>query len=229
MGIWRGKAPLSAKGDWSHGPMVQLKFHSHGSKEKVSEANTADLGAAYSRAVQMVSHAKAVVALDHDENALLKKYFTDRFEWKHIYDVLAATFGGLRNNSKENRLYLYTKASKPARNDVGYVMSHSADDPDKQHRPAGSRFPYSTRLKRHVFAEPEEKKPTRQGHIHLNIGSYADVADLAHTIAHEATHAFAGTADFAYMNEPHFKDLTTGEAMNNADSYAAFCSELWIL
>ncbi len=45
----------------------------------------------------------------------------------------------------------------------------------------------------------------------------------ASTLVHEGTHKWAGTGDHAYVHDAHYGDLPWDKAIDNADSYAAFC------
>ena len=43
---------------------------------------------------------------------------------------------------------------------------------------------------------------------------------VALTLIHEASHKFIDTFDFAYVYDPVYEQLTTAQALRNADSFA---------
>lgn len=72
-----------------------------------------------------------------------------------------------------------------------------------------------------VFANVTQKRQ-KLGSIHIEF-SYASVYPrpfLALAIAHEATHKFADTNDYATTDDTQYKRLTQGQRVQNADSFA---------
>lgn len=226
MGKWKGTAPLSSRGDWAHGPLLQLKFNPHKSKAKIGEDVVKRVGKAYDYAINMLDiaikksgEARSGKFTDIDDagspvvKALFEKYFGNSPDFDTISKTtLEATSLGLRSTDKSDRVYLFDGKSKPdlKKEDsrtVGYVARYPVDRKKKQHRP--------------IVGDQ------RRGHIHINY-TVEDTLDMASTIVHEATHRFAGTGDFAYAYEEKFGGLTAVERLNNADSYAACCREIYL-
>ncbi len=68
--------------------------------------------------------------------------------------------------------------------------------------------------------------PAHRKSIHIDFallterGGEAGRRYLTRALVHEASHKFAGTADFAYSHDPAYKTQTPAQAVNNADSVA---------
>jgi len=239
MGTWKGKAPLSNRGDWAHGALLQLKFNPHKSKnKKISGEDVTKVGEAYSLAIDMIEKAyectqrasagqlasydvpDAFVALEVRQ--IFDRYFGANPDYQTILGTLQSTMLGLKDNSKDNRVYLFDSQSKPEdggdNRTAGYVMGYPNNYKPKRHRPE---------IQSHEKgAKAGEKTPRRRGHIHVNYTLAK--ADLAVTVIHEATHRFAGTGDFAYEQEVQkWNDLSDAEKLNNADSFACFCRDVY--
>jgi hypothetical protein len=80
MGIWRGTAPLSTQGDWTHGPLLQLKFNQHGSTKEISDTDTKSIGKAYTLASTIIDF-------------VLGKLRDHAVEEKYSGDVMPKYFG----------------------------------------------------------------------------------------------------------------------------------------
>lgn len=73
----------------------------------------------------------------------------------------------------------------------------------------------------------------KHGEIHVPFARAHEFTDIsmAQLIIHEATHKYLNTDDEAYANEQGYPNLTLGESLNNADSYAwtavsLYCKEV---
>jgi hypothetical protein len=246
MGIWRGTAPLSNGGDWSHGAVLNLKFNSHSlSSAEVSEADTKSIGDAYSLALQMVFLANDQFQRDRmkpDSHVVTvaNRYFNKTGFDRYVKSVLNDTYTGLRNAvNKDGRstIYLFTKTSKKGNaTDAGYIKNWPGRLDDKKHLPQGQRYMRQDTDKT-MDDINKPKVDAGKGHIHLNLSEIRKAKDgqqLIITIIHEATHRYAGTGDFAYYPVDQkrsaaikFNSMTDAERMNNADSYAYFCHDLF--
>jgi hypothetical protein len=255
MGIWRGSAPLSPGGDWSHG--VHLKFNAHraGSFEERPDA-AGKIGHAVGLAIAMAERGLAAVkeigrarAEDHARhpgwNPLVECFGSDA--WKRanldaIVETLGATARGLREavradqtleERRASEIQLFDRNSKPADpkrpgNEHGYVRDYPVDDKTKAKRPTIAATPDILQSLREE-GDLARKVKRRVGHIHISLdNARADTVErLARTILHEATHRYAGTGDFAYADHAgEFHGATTAERINNAGSYAEFCFRL---
>jgi hypothetical protein len=249
MGRWKTKTPLSPNGSWTHGAMLHLKYRNNAQKNPtVSAQDVRKVTKAYIMAEQMVGdaiiHAQdaqggrfAPCGLRTTED-IFDHYFRVRspgFPGAGGYAVIITTLtearAGLNDPSEKNRLYLFDSTSKAndtrvTKDTGGYVASYFPSSPN-----FGAKWDKKRPLvKSHAVTAPRAFQTTQalKGHIHLNIES-GEVLDWATTIIHEATHRFSGTGDFAYVHETDkWKTLTWAEHLNNADSYAQACNELYI-
>jgi len=250
MGRWKTKAPLSNNGNWAHGATLHLKYRNDTQKDPtVSQQVVRQVTKAYEMAEKMVGdaipYAKSAqtgqftpYGQGKTTEDLFNYYFGVRSSgfpgaagYKVIIATLTETRAGLNDPSKQNRLYLFDGASKandPRISDdtLGYVAAYF---------PGKASFSAKWDKKRplvksHAVENPRPFQTTSaiQGHIHLRIDSRDPLA-WATSIIHEATHRFSGTGDFSYEHETDkWKTLTWAEHLNNADSYAKFCRELYL-
>ncbi|MBK9385559.1 MAG: hypothetical protein IPN34_12180 [Planctomycetes bacterium] len=234
MGIWRGKAAVSSGGDWTHGSEIHLKFNSYKSTKKVAPADAEKIGRAYSAAAQMVE--SALGGLYEEKNAdLVRMYFGDKAPRKEIEGVLRLTLNGLKDTSEGNKIFLFTKTSRPelGANTSGKVSSWKREGTDastqkwaisKRKLPVSSSFEKASGGLDNI----EKKYEAYKGRIHLNLFHIKNrqAEEVAITIIHEATHRFAGTGDFGYNDGTRkWYSMTDEERLNNADSYAYFCRD----
>ena len=68
---------------------------------------------------------------------------------------------------------------------------------------------------------------TQQGVIHVCPPFFGvNYQEQVVTIIHEMGHKYANLDDEAYEWEPKYPKLSTGDALDNADSYAAFARDI---
>jgi hypothetical protein len=234
MGTWRGKAAVSSAGDWSHGAEIHLKFHSYKSTKKVSSEDKDKIGRAYSSAAQMVESALNGLR-DARNDAIVTMYFGNNPPLLDIESVLRLTLNGLRDTSEGNKIFLFTKTSRPdlGANTAGNVSSwnRQGTDASTQKWAVSKRnLPVSPSFKKlqNGMDDIGQKYDAYKGRIHLNLSHIRNREDdvVAMTIIHEATHRFAGTGDFAYKDGTlAWYQMTDAQKLNNADSYAHFCRD----
>jgi len=238
MGKWRGTAPLSHRGNWTHAPVLQLQYNNRSKfkKAKLNEQDIVMVGKAYDMAIIMLQTAidttdNTDFGLEYSLNkydqfsdtnkGVLKEYFGVNPEINQIKVTLLCTLQGLRDNSQQNRIHLFRQNMQNNSKDLGYVSNASPTYQEKAHRP---------QVLSHDPANPQAgvKIPRARGHIHINL-NVKSIEDLATTIVHEGTHRFTGTGDFAYYSEGQkFRNLTAAEQLNNADSYAMYCKVIYM-
>ncbi len=226
MGKWKGTAPLSSDADWSHGPVLQLKYDTNSkNKAQLPDDVVKRIGSAYDMAIVMLAKAIAVTQdakLGKYEEfsgfrtvkELFEQYFGKEPDLNTMLSTLSETLAGLKSNDKKNRIYLFDDESKP----------------DVKKKAEGPALGYVSRYDLDVKGS-KKKRPTvglyKRGHIHIN-HQERDTTNLAATIIHEGTHRFAGTADVAYADDMKFTTLTAAEQLNNADSYSEFSRTVWM-
>ncbi|BFM13096.1 hypothetical protein R50072_32490 [Simiduia litorea] len=230
MGKWLGTAPLSNRGNYTHGASLAVKYNNHSlGKAKLSQENLNAIGGAYDLAVSMLASAIDLTTdvfhgFDRSDGGPwgntykdhIEMYFGDNPDVSTVLVTLLTTKRGLQSNSDQNRLYIYSGKGKGfSKNTAGYVAQYA---PNAKGRP---------QVESHTVGNPVAgiKTPRERGHIHIRLDDNEN--EMAQTIIHEATHRFAGTGDFAYQHDgDKWTNLSSGERLNNADSYAHFCSHV---
>lgn len=153
------------------------------------------------------------------------KYFFERFFVSQNYNdaetlgaigsVLSLTKTGLANTT----IKVYSKAhNDPNGRTAGYVTSYWGKHADQKHRNLG------------IYNGSSGSRAAFKGDIHMGSSIVKNGTQLENAVLflHEATHKYAGTADFGEKgyttDKGYYREagLTPAQALNNADTYARF-------
>ncbi len=219
MTIWRGN---------SHVPSIGPKFHVQWAMLGGMDAHETDTASAVVEARKVLSYVKTGMdagykSFTDSQQAYLDKYFVlgserpSEADFDEITKVLLLTHNGMF--AAGLKVKISNTAASGGFVTAGYVTRHKNPRSDSVLKTRGNHAGMYS------------------GNIHLHQSELNTPRSAVRTIIHEATHRYAGTGDFGEQGYTdgslslNFRQagLTNAQALNNAESYAAFAIQFFYL